>query len=312
MSMVRDVRAIRVEIARRALESVFEECDRHDVDETGGRMVGHYAVEGGTLVVRAGGVIAPGPNAKRTSTSLFQDGEYQTQVFRRLEERDPALEHLGNWHTHHVNGYPRLSAGDVATYRRIVNHELHNLDFFYALLVTGRQEGSTGLDRYAVRHYVLFRGDDDVHEVRGPDILVTDEARIWPEDRVAPESRSGGRTGRNRVSGTVAVRAQDQTVLGVMYPTVKPRMSAGSRTLIWKGPLTLVDGTEALVRVVEVPGTDELLYYPMVSPSSAEVGEMCASPFASAAEAVRAVERQLNKAIYESAVRSEGIRGWKS
>ena len=42
------------------------------------------------------------------------------------------IEHLGNWHTHHVNGYPNLSGGDVATYRRIVNHELHNLDFFYA------------------------------------------------------------------------------------------------------------------------------------------------------------------------------------
>ena len=86
------------------------------------------------------GVIEPGPEARRTRTSFFQDGDYQTEVFRRLEEQDPAIEHLGYWHTHHVNGYPRLSGGDVATYRRIVNHELQNLDFFYALLVTHHRE----------------------------------------------------------------------------------------------------------------------------------------------------------------------------
>ena len=160
------VRAIHVEIPGNVLESIFEECDRYNREETGGRVVGHFSVNRKTLVVRAAGVIEPGPNARRTSTSFFQDGDYQTEVFRRLESKDPSLEHLGNWHTHHVNGYPTLSAGDVATYRRIVNHHLHNLDFFYALLVTNRNEGQAGVDRYAVRHYVLFRGEDAVHEIR--------------------------------------------------------------------------------------------------------------------------------------------------
>ena len=140
-----NVRGIRVEIAGDVLESVFKECDRHDHDETGGRIVGHFAMDCGTLVVRANGMIEPGPNARRTPTSFFQDGDHQTQVFRRLEARDPAVEHLGNWHTHHVNGYPTLSAGDVSTYRRIVNHKLHNLDFFYALLVTHRARRRSGI-----------------------------------------------------------------------------------------------------------------------------------------------------------------------
>ena len=174
------VRTIHVEIPEDVLESVFEECDRYDHEETGGRVVGHFAVDGRTLVVRAAGVIEPGPNAQRTSNSFFQDGDYQTDVFRRLEEKDPSIEHLGNWHTHHVNGYPTLSDGDVATYRRIVNHQLHNLDFFYALLVTRRNEGQTGLNRYAVRHYVLFRGQDTVHEISPTNIRVTDGPRIWP------------------------------------------------------------------------------------------------------------------------------------
>ena len=145
---------------------MFEECDRYERDETGGRVVGHFSVDSGTLVLRATAVIEPGPNARRTSTSFFQDGDYQTEVFRRLEAKDPSIEHLGNWHTHHVNGYRTLSAGDLATYRRIVNHELHNTNFFYALLVTHRKDGRSGLERYAVRHFVFFRGDDAVHEVR--------------------------------------------------------------------------------------------------------------------------------------------------
>lgn len=299
-----DVRAVRVEIPGCILESVFEECDRYDSDETGGRMVGHFALEAGTLVVRARGVIEPGPNAKRTSTSFFQDGEYQTEVFRRIEAEDPTIEHLGNWHTHHVNGYPRLSAGDVATYRRIVNHELHNLDFFYALLVTARQEGRSGLGRYAVRHYVLFRGDDGVYEVRPADVRITDEAKIWPRAVAEAEERPHLDRGCRERAG--AVRAQDKQVLGVMFPSLKPRLSARSETFFWKGPLPLVDGTEAELRVLEVKDDETLAYYPRVTPASVEAAELCGTPFRSASEAVRALELKLNRAIYESVAEREG------
>ena len=75
MKAKNNARAIRVEIAGDVLESVFEECDRYDREETGGRVVGHFAVDCRTLVLRAAGVIEPGPNARRTSTSFFQDGE---------------------------------------------------------------------------------------------------------------------------------------------------------------------------------------------------------------------------------------------
>ena len=303
MSAMRDIRSVRVEIAGPALESVFEECDRYDRDETGGRMVGHFAVERGTLVVRARGVIEPGPNARRTRSSFFQDGDYQTEVFRRIEAEDPTVEHLGNWHTHHVNGHPTLSGGDVATYRRIVNHELHNLDFFYALLVTARRTGRLGLRRYAVRHYVLFRGDDEVYEVGTRNVRITDEARIWPRGVGSEEDDRGTDTGRRE--GAVAVRANDQQVLKVIYPSLKPRLSARSKTFFWKGPLQLVDGTEAELRVVETEDDEGISYYPRVSPASADAAEVCEMAFGSAGQAVRALELRLNRAIYESAVESE-------
>ena len=304
MNAMRDVRSVKVEISERALQSVFEECDRYDNDETGGRMVGLFALERNTLVVRARGVIEPGPNAKRTRTSFFQDGDYQTEVFRRIEAEDPKIEHLGNWHTHHVNGYPNLSGGDVATYRRIVNHELHNLDFFYALLVTARREGRSGLSRYAVRHYVLFRGDDEVYEVDPGDVRITDEATIWPKEAAGAGDEL--ETGPERMERALAVRAHDQQVLEVMYPSLRPRLSARSEMFFWKGPLPLVDGTEAGLRILEVEDDKGLAYYLRVSPASAEARELYETPFRSASEAVRALELRLNRAIYRSAAGSEG------
>ena len=303
MKAKRDVPVVRVEIAGEVLESVFEECDCYDLEETGGRVIGHYAVDRETLVIRARGVIEPGPKARRSSTSFFQDGNYQTEVFRRIEAKYPSIEHLGNWHTHHVNGYPTLSAGDMATYRRIVNHELHNLDFFYALLVTHRKEGRSGLDRYAVRHYVLFQGDDAVHEIGRDDVKVTNQPRIWPtEPRAADSARREDGVEGDGTLGSVAVRARDQVVLEALFPSLQPRLSTPTGTFFWKGQLPLIDGSTIDVRVAEIEDNGGLLYYPVVSPASEQVEELCGTPFPSAARALRALELQMNRQIYESAM----------
>ena len=192
----------------------------------------------------------------------------------------------------------------MATYRRIVNHELHNLDFFYALLVTARREGRFGLGRYAVRHYVLFRGDNEVYEVDPRNVQITDEVAIWPKHATGAEDKP--ETDLERTEAAVAVRAHDQQVLEVMYPSLKPRLSARSETFYWKGPLPLIDGTEAELRILEVEEDEGLAYYPRVSPASAEAGELTEKSFRSASEAVRALELRLNRAIYWSAARSEG------
>jgi len=127
---------IDISMPKKSLEAIFDECDRHDVDETGGRIIGMYEKKGRDYQINVLGVIPPGPNARRSPTSFFQDGEYQERVFRELEKDHPNLEHLGNWHTHHVNGLQTLSGGDRETYHATVNHHNHNTDFFYALLVT--------------------------------------------------------------------------------------------------------------------------------------------------------------------------------
>src|SRR5579859_1975016 len=105
-----------VSIAKEALESIFDECDQFDSHETGGRLIGSYEQKEGRYSIRLLGVIGPGPNAERSATSFFQDGAYQEKIFRLIEESLPEIEHLGNWHTHHVNGLSSLSSGDKATY----------------------------------------------------------------------------------------------------------------------------------------------------------------------------------------------------
>ena len=309
MKSKRSVPAVRVEIAAEVLEHVFEECDRYDHEETGGRVIGHYAMDRESLVIRARGVIEPGPNARRSRTSLFQDGNYQANVFRRIEAEDPLIEHLGNWHTHHMNGYPTLSGGDRTTYRRIVNHELHNLDFFYALLVTHRNYGRRRLDRYAVRHYVLFRGDDAVYEIAPADVKVTNDPRIWPETHRA----SGDAQGDDGAEGSgtpgtvsVAVRARDQVVLGIFFPSLEPRLYTPTSTFFWKGQLPLLDGSAIDVKVAETEDDGRLLYHPVVSPTSKQVAALCETSFASAAHAVRALELQMNREIYEAATTRKG------
>lgn len=305
MKRRREYPTVRVEIAGEVLESVFEECDRYDRDETGGRVIGHFAMDGDFLVIQAKGVIEPGPNARRTPTSFFQDGDHQTEVFRRIEADDPSIEHLGNWHTHHLNGYPTLSGGDRATYRRIVNHELHNLDFFYALLVTHRNDGRRGLNRYAVRHYVLFRGADAVYEIAPADVKITDDPGIRPQDsRASTDARKDDSPQCDETPRTVsaAVRVRDQGVLGLLFPSLEPRLSTSTGTFFWKGQLPLIDGSAVDLRVVEVEDDGTLVYYAVLSPTSDQVARMCETSFASAAHAVRALELQMNREIYESAI----------
>ena len=53
-----------------------------------------------------------------------------------------------------------------------MNHGKHNTDFFYALLVARKTHNPDC--RYDVKHYVLFRGDDEIHEIDESQIRIAD------------------------------------------------------------------------------------------------------------------------------------------
>lgn len=301
-------RDVRVTIHRAALEAVFAECDRYDHDETGGRLVGEYrGGRGARLAITVSGIIEPGPNARRTAASFFQDGEYQEGVFRRLEAEHSRIEHLGNWHTHHVNGYPTLSRGDRETYHRTVNHANHNTDFFYALLVTTRNRGGQGLDRYAVKHFIVYRGDHQEYEIPLSSIRVIDRPALWP-----PAPREGEATPRrvSHAAGASEQRAQDSRFFEELQPGLRPYLSKKTGTVYWRGRIALVDGTSPEIVVAEVTDLGNPGYgiHVVEEPTaSTETARMFAEKrFRSAREAVVLFEREVNRDIFRSVLSRPG------
>jgi hypothetical protein len=288
---------VSVAIADATLEAIFDECDKYNVDETGGKIIGNYRQKGTHYDIEVLGVIGPGPNAERSPTSLFQDGEYQESVFRAIEASHPKIEHLGSWHTHHVNGYPTLSGGDKTTYFKTVNHKNHNTDFFYALLVVRKSHGSK--HRYDVKHFFFRRNDDTVHEISGAQVKLVKTPALWPVD--GAESAPAATTARHQ-SDANPERAKDQEFFAEFYPDLKAMLSKSSNTPYWKGTMTLIDGTSA--RIVAMENAEGR--HPFYSIATAEKDDLLASvsakfkdrQFRSARHALIDLEKGLNEAIY--------------
>jgi hypothetical protein len=290
-----------VTIARGALESIFDECDQYDSHETGGRLVGTYAKQGSNYDIQLLGVLGPGPQAQRSATSFFQDGDYQERLFRSIEEKHPDIEHLGNWHTHHVNGLATLSHGDHATYHRIVNHDKHNTDFFYALLVVRKNHG--GDPRYEVKHHFFRRGDDRVYETSVDHVRLVDRPLWWPLTTVKPTSLPGA----SRQSGEQTLpngeRVKDQEFFSDFYPSLKALFSKSADALYWKGALALIDGSHTEVLTME-NSDDGGPFYSITATGRQEhalagvLSEYKERRFRSARHAVLHLQTDLNQAIY--------------
>lgn len=293
--------SISVSIARAALESIFDDCDKFDVDETGGRLLGTYQYGADGLEIQVTDVLDAGPQAQRSPTFFLQDGDYQEQLFREIESRRPEIEHLGNWHTHHVNGYPTLSGGDLKTYFRTVNHDQHNTDFFYALLVVRRNHQSG--PRYTVRHFLFRRGDDSIYEVPDGNVRILDAPP--PPALVRPEPEMSEQAGLASPNPGKLERARDHEFFSDFYPRLKALLSKETGSVYWKGQIALVDGSEASVVAREELTGDEISYSIATSYKNPAVTKISQryqeQQFRSARQAVVNFERDLNRALYREA-----------
>lgn len=292
-------RNVTVEIPRAVLESIYSECDSHDTAgvETGGRLLGTYRRDGSErLIVRVEGMIDAGGRSRRGHTHLYQDGEYQERIFRSIEAVRPEIEHFGTWHTHHVNGYPDLSAGDVATYRRTVNHQNQNTDFWYALLVTRKVPRP---QRYLAKHYVLFRGNPTTYRIPDAQVSVVDDEPLWIPGQAAPAPSQPKKEQEPKVVMDTA-RAIDQRVLEQLYPEVKPYFSQKLGSIYWKGSIRLVNGESATILVAPEPSQGSSLF--LVKWSLDEL-QGDAGPLPTPWQAVRVAEVELNGAVFIRASR---------
>jgi len=292
---------IRIVFPAAGLDAVFDECDRFDHDETGGRLVGTFAEHGGKLTIQVTGVIESGPQAKRSPVSFFQDGAYQEGIFRRIESRHPEIEHLGNWHTHHVNGLPTLSGGDIETYHRTVNHQNHNVPFFYALLVTAKHRTSDPRRRYSIKHFVFRRGVKDFYEIPAQHVEIVDAPLVWPKAELAIEQQQHSPSTKTSAN---AGRAHDSDVIREFYPAIKP-FSSQTLGVYWRGPVELLDGSHIQIVLLEDASGHSAKYTMNLRdapPALHEVAaELAQAEFPSARAALLATERICNRALYRRA-----------
>jgi hypothetical protein len=303
-------------IPKAALSVIFDECDLYDHDETGGRIVGQYRKEGEKLTIKITGIIEPGPKARRSPVMLFQDGEHQEKAFRTIEEKHPNIEHLGTWHTHHVNGLQTLSGGDIATYGKTVNHHNHNTDFFYALLVVGKRRTKNPLERYSFKHFIFRRGDDQFYEIAPRHVEFVDSPLVWPigpaaelphATHVSRQVESAYRNASSSHAEPVGAlpqieRVYDRDILAEFYNSVKP-YSSPKLGFYWRGPIELLDGSKVEVVLVE-DATGQRPTYSLVmrdAPKSLKdlAATLAKKEFPSARVALISAERLCNRVIFE-------------
>lgn len=290
---------VRLLIPKAALIEVFNECDGFDQDETGGRVIGTFEEHRGKINIQITGIIEAGPQARRSAVSFFQDGEYQEQVFRKIETEHREIEHLGNWHTHHVNGLQYLSGGDIETYHRTVNHRNHNAPFFYALLVTAKHRSADPLNRYAVKHYIFRRGDERIYELRSDQVEIVDAPLIWPE---RAQHTHGKRDSHPKHEPRANPnRAYDNDILSEFYRGVRP-FSSAKLGVYWRGPLELLDGSKIEVVLLEDSAAANPTYTVTLREPPASLKdvaeEIATVEFPSARAALITTERSCNRALY--------------
>lgn len=289
---------VSVAIAGGVLEAIYDECDRFDRDETGGRIIGTYKQKGAHYHIQVSGMLGPGPNAERSATYFMQDGEHQERMFRAIEAKHPEIEHLGNWHTHHVNGMPTLSGGDKDTYFRTVNHEKHNTDFFYALLVV--KKNAHGNPRYDIKHFFFRRNDRTVYEIPHSEVKVIDVPALSAGDHTAAVAEAPIPVRDH--GGPNIERAKDQEFFSEFYPDLKSLVSKTSGAPYWKGTVELVDGSRTLVVAMENGGDGRPSYSITTTDENPALAAVKAKykdrHFRSARDALIHLEKDINKAIY--------------
>ena len=84
--------------------------------ETGGYIFGRLYANG---VAYATQVVLGGPKALRTPVSFTADNEYANRIKEKLQEEDPEIRLLGEFHVHPWKGEPTLSHGDMEQLKEV-------------------------------------------------------------------------------------------------------------------------------------------------------------------------------------------------
>ncbi len=172
-------RDVEVLFDQRIFDYMLQELSKDLSVEEGGKYIGYLLKTGDPLLERIGlrakqaivivDFLPSGPNAKRTAVELMPDGPYQDALFQRMVRLDPAIEHVGTWHSHHCNGLRTLSDLDVNGYLRTVNKPAYRPDFLVASLV--KDVPRSVEDVGWIDHFLFVRSERGHHKI-------TNEVRV--------------------------------------------------------------------------------------------------------------------------------------
>jgi hypothetical protein len=192
-----------------------------------------------------------------------------------------------------------LSGGDKTTYHKTDNHAKHNTDFFYALLVVSKNRGGT--PRYEVKHFIFRRNDNTIYEIPPKDVRFVDAPPLRPRDQKPAEPSNPSRTGTSHITANPE-RIKDREFFSEFYATLRPLLSKNVGAPYWKGPRSLVDGSQAEVVAMENADGRAPYYSVATSCKNPVISEILAQyqarQFPSARHAVLNLERDLNLALY--------------
>jgi hypothetical protein len=176
---------VNVEIHQSVRNRIINTITHSDIEE-GGKLLGQISQDKNHMTIKVLSYIDSGPGVDNSATHLHPDGDYQESMFRVLETLDPAIEHIGSWHSHHCNGLPELSGGDIRGYQRSVNNRQYNLDYFFVILIYGFSR--KGL---RAKYYLFRRGFHDYLQIQN--IAVETIPGVYPyEDLLSIGEKMSG------------------------------------------------------------------------------------------------------------------------
>ena len=140
-----------VQIYESELERIKRNLLNSDIEE-GGKLLGNIIQNGNSVSINIESYIDSGPQVDNSAVHLHPDGHYQEAMFRVLERFDDGIDHIGSWHSHHCNGLPQLSTGDINGYAKDVNNYNYRPNIFVAILVT-----KTSYSAFDYKAFLFFK-----------------------------------------------------------------------------------------------------------------------------------------------------------
>jgi len=218
--------------------------------EEGGKFIGKIErPRKSKLLITVENYIDSGPRVDNSQVQLLPDVDYQEKIFRILEIFDSSIDFIGTWHSHHCNGLPHLSDGDIQGYFEMVNNSRYKVEYFFVLLVTG-------LKGYQLekKYYLFRRGEERYFELSDDSEVkfIHEASKLEPILQVAEEMSFANRNSglrynhsstktKTNVSFSSAtndplqkVRSEDYNWILEHYPDAKLFRTKNDGSLEWK------------------------------------------------------------------------------